>query len=59
MAYLRHNNKIYYAVFSINGNKKRIRIVKADNSQAKKALEKLEPEYLTDRPDLQQTKDVQ
>ncbi len=49
MAYLVNKHNSYYAVFSINGKKKWIKIGNVDKKDAKKALKLLEIEHLKSR----------
>ena len=58
MAYLGTKNRTYYAVFSINGSKKWIRIGNVDRKEARKVLRELELEHLRGKLDLKEKKEI-
>ncbi|MDA2918584.1 hypothetical protein MYX76_03650 [Desulfobacterota bacterium AH_259_B03_O07] len=58
MASLVYNHKSYYAVFSVSGKKKWIKIGRVDKKKAKQILRKLEIEFTKDRLNLEEVKSI-
>jgi len=58
MASLAYKHNSYYAIFSINGKKKWIRIGKVDKKEARKILKQMELEHIKGRLDIRESKEI-
>lgn len=58
MASLAYKHNSYYAIFSISGKKKWIRIGKVDKKGARRILKQMEIEHIKGRLDIRETKEI-